>query len=178
MRNLTPFNRSNSSFDPFRMLDDFERDMRRFLDNMDVRSGSTSDNEFHTPACDVMDKDTHFVMSFDLPGIPKDEIKIDVRNGQLFVSGDRRSEKTEGGYSEKRYGHYERSITLPSNIDESNIEANYEDGVLYVALPKTEQSKRKEISISDSKKGIWQKLLGHRRDESKDVDVKKGGKAA
>lgn len=169
MRDLVKFNQFGTN--PFRMLDDIEKDMKRFLDSF---SPSTSDEGSSTllPACDIEDKDSHYVMSFDVPGIPKENLDIEVVNGQLRISGERKSEKKEGDYSEKRYGRYERIMSLPEGVSEEDIEANYENGVLSVAVPKVESSRQdsgKKISISEGKKdGVWKKLLGGKISEKKE----------
>lgn len=115
------------------------------------------------PACDVNETDTHYLLSFDLPGVKKDEIKIEARDNQLIVSGERKKEQKEQAKGrmnqEKYYGSFMRTFTLPSDLDVNQVEANFENGVLQVALPKTEMNKGKQIPIKEGK------VLTHKKED-------------
>lgn len=170
MRDLTNLN--DFGLSPFGMLDNIEKELKKF--RADSLGGEFS------PRCDIQDKDSHYLLSFDLPGIPKDEIEVEVANGQLRVSGERRSEKKEGDYSEKSYGSFERVMSLPENTDEESIEANYENGVLSIAVPKSasEEKGSKKISVKEGEHGgVWSKLLPHGK-KRKEAPGKGGSKAA
>ncbi len=104
-----------------------------------------------TPACDVEETDTHYLVSFDLPGVKKDDVKIELHENQLTVSGERKEEKKGRGSRERYYGSFTRSFTLPSNVNADKAEANYENGVLQIALPKTAASVGKQIPIKEGK---------------------------
>lgn len=92
-----------------------------------------------------------YQLSFDLPGLAEDDIKIDLKENQLIVQAERKQsfERKEGDAvrTEKHYGLYSRTIDLPLNIDEGRIEAEYKNGVLEVFVPKAEKAKAKSISI-------------------------------
>jgi HSP20 family protein len=104
-------------------------------------------------ACDVEETGSHYLMSFDLPGISKEDVKIEVVDNKLTVSGERKSEKKDDKnnhyVTERHYGSFQRSFTLPSTIDASHVEASYKDGVLQIALPKAESAKPRQIKISE-----------------------------
>ncbi|MFN7684567.1 MAG: Hsp20/alpha crystallin family protein [Oligoflexia bacterium] len=124
------------------------------------------------PACDVDETDTHFLVSFDLPGVPQDAIKIECRDHQLVVSGERESEskRTEGGaVSRERYlGSFMRSFQLPSAVKAEQVQAHLQDGVLRIAIPKAEVSSTKQIPISTGttgQPGFFEKLLTHKKGE-------------
>jgi HSP20 family protein len=104
-----------------------------------------------TPACDIEETDTQYVVTFDLPGVKKDEVKIDLQNNQLTVSGERKEETNGRKSRELYYGSFCRSFTLPSNVEAENVEANYKDGVLQIALPKSAVSTGKQIPIKEGK---------------------------
>lgn len=128
-----------------------------------------------SPTCDVDETESHYLMTFDLPGVNKNDVKIELRDNQLIVSGERKQERKEGKRVQERfYGSFQRVFTLPSHVDPEKIEASYEDGVLYLAVPKAESVKPKQVQIGEKKSGIFGKLLG--RDEKK--EEKKGEKAA
>jgi HSP20 family protein len=133
------------------------------------------------PACDVEETDSHYLMSFDLPGVSKDDVKIEVVENQLTVSGERKSEKKDDKnnrhVAERYYGSFQRVFTLPSTIDATKVEASYRDGVLQVALPKAESAKPQQIKISDGKGGIFSKLIGQKQNQV-EREVKDSNKAS
>jgi HSP20 family protein len=148
---------------PFALLNDLEKDMRRIFD--DFSTAGDLDFPKNFAALDVYDKDSHYVVSMDIPGIPKEDINIEVKDGRLRVWGERGSEKKEGDYTERHWGRFERSVPIPADANDSDIEANFENGVLNVALPKTKESKAKKIDIKEGNKdGIWKNLLGKKED--------------
>ena len=108
------------------------------------------------PSMDVEEAENHFRVVFDLPGVPKEALKIEVRDNQLFVSGDRIQEVKEENrgvrFSERIFGHFQRSIALPAHVDPENVEAQFENGVLTLVLPKLEASKSKMIQIGEKSK--------------------------
>lgn len=94
-------------------------------------------------------KDAYF-LSFDLPGVKKEDLKIDVRARTISISGERKFEKREDtGF--QRYecvsGTFERSFTVPEGVDSSRVDAVLADGVLRVTLPKSEAEKPRTIEI-------------------------------
>lgn len=92
-------------------------------------------------------------MSFDLPGVKKDDIKIELVDNQLVVTGERKTERDENKEGrvrrERYYGSFQRVFTLPLAGDASKIEAGFQDGVLRVVIPKTAASKHQTIKISE-----------------------------
>ena len=115
------------------------------------------------PAADVSELKDHFLVSVEMPGIPRDEIKIEVVENTITVSGERHSEtkRTEHGtwYGERRFGKFQRSFRLPEGINADNIEANHQDGVLHLMIPKAASAKPRQIKIS-SGSSFFGKLLG------------------
>ena len=97
------------------------------------------------------DKDTVTVQA-ELPGLKKEDINISLEDGFLTISGERKQEqKVEGAESyrtERFVGIFQRTVTLPSEVDAEKIKASYTDGILTVTLPKSEKSKPKQIPIS------------------------------
>ena len=113
-------------------------------------------NREFLPSVDVEDSGDHFLLSFDLPGMKKDNVKISVQENVLTVSGERkdeREEKTKTKYlSERYYGSFSRSFTLPAGIRTEDIVADYKDGVLKISIPKAAASKGREIKIGEGKR--------------------------
>jgi len=107
-----------------------------------------------SPALDVSDDKDNYLVTLELPGMKKDEINISLQNGVLTVSGERKheSEKTEGQTfrSERYFGKFQRSVTLPAAVDANKVKAAYKDGILSIELPKAEEAKPKQIEVSVS----------------------------
>jgi HSP20 family protein len=103
------------------------------------------------PALDMSESDSSIDVRMDLPGITAKDIDIQISGNVLTVSGKREEEKEEKGKTfhrvERRYGDFSRSVTLPSAVEESEIAAEYRDGVLTIKLPKTEESKAHKIKV-------------------------------
>lgn len=108
-----------------------------------------------SPPCDIQETDREYLVSFDLPGVNKDEVKIEVQGNQLTVSGERKKEqKVESkGHlnTESFYGSFFRSFSLPNEVEADYAEANFENGVLKISLPKAEKSSSKQIPINQVK---------------------------
>ena len=103
------------------------------------------------PALDVKETDKEFVVRMDLPGLQKKDIHLSVDNNVLTIRGERKREEEEkdANYycSERFYGTFQRSLTLPTEIDQDNIKAEYKNGVLTITLPKTEEAKARVVEI-------------------------------
>lgn len=131
-----------------------------------------------SPPCDVEEHPDSYLLSFDMPGLKKDDISIEVRGNQIVVSGDRRQErKVEEGCMqllERRTGHFSRTMSLPTDVKSEGIEARYEDGVLAIAVPKCEATRATKVKIGEAKGGFFKNLLGgSSKQESVDVNVEK-----
>ena len=87
-------------------------------------------------------------MSLELPGLNKDEIAISPHSGVLTVSGEHRD--GEAFHSERTFGKFQRSVTLPATVDAARVKATCKDGILRVELPKAEEAKPKQIAVSVS----------------------------
>jgi HSP20 family protein len=106
---------------------------------------------------DIVEEPNQFKITCEVPGVPKENIKVNIENNHLTISGNKKEEKydekeqqgTKIRRSERFYGDFRRTFRLPTNVDPNNLEARYENGVLCLALPKVEpkQPERKEITI-------------------------------
>jgi HSP20 family protein len=103
------------------------------------------------PAVDLVETDAHYVLRADLPGLSEDDVKIELEENVLTISGERRNEQEtrEDGYYriERGYGHFSRSLTLPQGVDDDSIVATFDRGVLEVKIPKPEQRKPRRVTI-------------------------------
>ena len=103
------------------------------------------------PAVDIIERDNEYVLEAEVPGLKKDEIRIDLKDGVLTISGERKYEDEEkkDKYTrvERCYGSFTRSFTLPDHVETDKIDASYKDGVLTVTLPKGEKARPKAIDV-------------------------------
>ena len=107
-----------------------------------------------TPALDVYDEKDNFIVKVELPGMKKEDIGISLHDGVLTVSGERKHEREEkeGGTfrSERYFGRFQRSVTLPALVNAGDVKANYKDGILTIDLPKSEEAKPRQIAVNVS----------------------------
>jgi HSP20 family protein len=144
-------------WEPLRELATVQQQMRRMLE--DVFGGSAGEMEERErrwlPSMDVVDRDNELLLRFDLPGVPKEDINVEIEDGTLVVSGERRSEQEERGERfyrrERSFGSFTRSIPLPEGIDPEQIKADFREGVLELRVPKPAQrSQKKRITVGGS----------------------------
>jgi len=104
------------------------------------------------PEFSVEEGDKNVTLHAEIPGVPAKDIHVEVREGALTISGERKDEAEgepaeEPRWATRRYGSFARTFSLPSNINADAIEASYKDGVLTVTLPKSEEAKPKTIEV-------------------------------
>jgi HSP20 family protein len=103
------------------------------------------------PAADIVENKDGFMVTAELPGLKKEEIKVTVQNNVLTISGEKKKElESQNDMAhklERSYGSFSRTFELPAVVDASRINAEFKDGVLKVELPKIEEAKPKEIAI-------------------------------
>ena len=106
---------------------------------------------FWAPLLDLEETRDEVIVRAELPGLKKEEIKLQVEGDLLVLSGERKSDSESKEKTvhrlERTYGQFQRVVELPSQVDGSRATAAYEAGVLTVRLPKREEAKRKEIAI-------------------------------
>ncbi len=144
---LTPFRRDRG----FRELRDGFSLLNSMLDNMDEQKENSL--VAFTPSVNTREGEYAYHVEVDLPGVKKEDIGINVQDNVLTISGERKSKeetKEEDYYKvESQYGRFERSFTLPENVDQEDIHAESQDGVLEVVIPKLKVVKEtpKKIEI-------------------------------
>ena len=103
------------------------------------------------PAMDLMEREDHFVLRADLPGLTEDDVSIEIQDGTLTVSGERKEEhesRERGWYRlERQFGSFSRSLTLPEGVDADGVSAEFQNGVLEVRIPKPEERKPRRVQI-------------------------------
>ena len=107
-----------------------------------------------TPEVDVEEKDNHYIITADIPGLTKKDVKVNITNDILTISGERKtvndSEKDHYHYRERQYGSFSRSFNLPETVKEDDVSASFKNGILEITLPKHEEvlPEEREIKIS------------------------------
>ena len=114
-----------------------------------------------SPAVDVQESQNELLLAFEIPGMTPDQVEVTTDNGVLTVRGEKREERKEGDERqfhlvERSYGAFSRSFQLPKNLDESKIDASFENGVLTVRIPKAALPQPKRIQVNTSKGGTKQ----------------------
>ena len=103
------------------------------------------------PRVDVAETDNEVVVTTELPGVERKDVKLSVEDNVLTIGGEKKQEKEtkEKNYHcvERRYGTFSRSFTLPTRIQADKVKATFKDGILTMKLPKVEEAKTKEIPI-------------------------------
>jgi len=141
------------STDLFSMRDEMNRMFDRFFKRSTFDDDNTAMHAL-VPDVDITEKDDSYILKADLPGVAKDDVKITLRENILTIKGEKkreREEKHRDSYrSERMYGTFERTFTLPSIVRDEKIQANFKDGVLTVEIPKSEEVKPKEIPVKSA----------------------------
>jgi HSP20 family protein len=142
-------------WEPLRELSSLQTEMNRLFNtafDAPATPGNGGTMRRWVPAMDLLETADHFVLRADLPGMTQEEVKIELEDSTLTVSGERKSEhedKQEGYYRvERAFGTFSRSLTLPKGIDAEAVTASFENGVLEIRVPKPEERKPRRISIA------------------------------
>lgn len=115
--------------------------------------GSSSEEAGFVPRLSVAETDKGYEVSADLPGMKPEDLEIEIKNGNLWITGQRREEKQEKGKKyhrvEQRFGRFQRVLSLGEVVDPDAVKADYKDGVLHIHVPKTEAAVARKIPISN-----------------------------
>ena len=142
-------------WEPLRELSSLQNEMNRLFNTVfdaPATPGNGGTMRRWVPAMDLLETADHFVLRADLPGMTQDDVKIELEDSTLTVSGERKSEhedKQEGYYRvERAFGSFSRSLTLPKGINADAVTASFDNGVLEIRVPKPEERKPRRISIA------------------------------
>ena len=126
----------------------FTRDVDRLFDAF---FGRERESRRWVPQMDLVEAEDHFVLKADLPGLDEGDVSIEVQDGTLTISGERKAEhesRERGWYRiERSFGSFSRSLTLPDRVDPDGISASFDRGVLEVRIPKPEEHKPRRVEI-------------------------------
>lgn len=139
---------------PGREIMGIQGEMNRVFDNFfgTPRRVEKDDRVLYwTPRVDVEEADDQFVVTAELPGLNKDDVKIEVKDRMLTFTGEKKTENDKKDRNihlyERTYGKFCRTFTLPDNVDVDKIEAGFKDGILHIDIPKTEETKPRQVEV-------------------------------
>jgi HSP20 family protein len=140
-------------WDPIRELDEIQTRLGRLFPARQGRQANEEEDLFAdwSPATDVQETDTEFIIKTDLPEVAKEDVKVHLQEGVLTVEGERKREKEEKGRKfhkiEREYGKFVRRFALPTETDAVNVRADFKNGVLTVHLPKSAKATPTTIEV-------------------------------
>ncbi|MBI5577262.1 MAG: Hsp20/alpha crystallin family protein [Deltaproteobacteria bacterium] len=141
-------------WDPLRDLSGIQDKMNQLFEDTFSRTRGREEalgKGMWTPAVDIFETEEAVMVKAEIPGLERDQIAVEVKDGILTLHGERKFEKEvkEENYHriERSYGTFHRSFSLPSSVEQDRISAKFKDGVLEVTLPKKERAKPKQIKV-------------------------------
>ena len=138
--------------DPFRELASFFETFADGSGKAQLAGGN------FVPAVDVYEDEQNLVLKLEVPGVNEEDLNVSVENNTLTVQGERKFEKEEKEENfhriERRYGSFTRTFKLPTTVDTEKVEANYDKGILKIALAKRAEAKPKQIKVGNGEKTL------------------------
>jgi HSP20 family protein len=122
------------------------------------QEGDATLNSSWAPACDIFEDKDGIKIVAEIPGVKTEDIRLSMENNTLTIRGEKKQiaeEKTERVHRyERSYGVFERSFSLPSTVDAERVQADYDNGLLTVTLPKIERAKPREIQVRQAQQSV------------------------
>jgi HSP20 family protein len=145
-------------WDPTREVDSLQSEVNRVFDVFFGNgAGQGTRARRWVPAMDLVETEEHLVLRADLPGLSEEDVALEIKDGVLTLSGERKAEheeKSEGFYRvERSFGGFSRSLTLPQGIDAEQVAAEFNNGVLEVRIPKPAERKPHRVAIGAAANG-------------------------
>jgi HSP20 family protein len=148
---LSSLNRWNPSSQILTARDPFFRLFEPFF-NQNQSGNEDVSNQAWMPPVDIQETEEGYRLTAELPGLTRDDINITLENNVLRLAGERKFEKDVKKESyhriERAYGNFQRSFSLPHQVNPEKVQAAFKDGVLTIAVPKAEQAKSRKITIA------------------------------
>lgn len=142
-----------SRYRPLNTVFAVPRDLGRMMDDVFGGGWDAGENlRQWLPATDISETPEAVTMRLEVPGLSRDQIRIAVENNVLTVRGEKTQETSSENESfrrtERSFGSFERSFSLPAYVDSDNVQASLQDGILSITLPRREETKAREIQIA------------------------------
>ncbi len=140
-------------WEPFREMDSLQREMNRLFDSLSSTTQPESGTAY-IPLAEITETESEIHLKLEVPGMDAKDIDIQVSDEALAISGERKSVSRTDAKGQKRsefrYGSFRRVIPLPTRVQNTNINAEYKDGILHLILPKDEAEKTKVFKVKIS----------------------------
>jgi HSP20 family protein len=141
----------STRWDPFREFSTLQDRMHRLFRETQGTEESLPTSHF-APPVDVYEDEHNVTLKIEVPGVDEKDIDVRIENNVLTVHGERKFEKEEKEENfrrvERQYGSFTRTFTLPTTVDAEKVSANYDKGILKIALPKKAEAKPKQITVN------------------------------
>ena len=141
-------------WDPFREMEELGERFNRLVEQRADRRESGQEAltvADWIPKVDIVEDEKEFLIKAELPEVDKKDVKVTIQQGILTIQGERKQEKEENGKRihrvERSYGTFVRAFTLPEEVAESELKAEFKDGVLMIHLPKAEKPRPQAVEI-------------------------------
>ena len=142
-------------WNPFKEIEEMEKRLSSYFGRTPTSTGIDKKEAITvaewSPLVDISEDEKEYLIKAEIPEMRKEDIKLNVHDDVLTITGERKYEKEEKNKKyhrvERAYGSFMRSFTLPEDADGSKVNAEYKDGVLKVHLPKSEKAKPKAIEV-------------------------------
>jgi HSP20 family protein len=129
----------------------FENEMENLMERFFGNGGEEWGITRFTPSLNVSETDDGYEVSVELPGLKPDDVKVELSAGSLSISGEKQEKEEEKGKTfhriERRHGEFRRTIQLPGAVQDDKVEAKFENGVLTIEVPKSEEVKPKRVEV-------------------------------
>jgi HSP20 family protein len=136
-------------FDPFHELEEMSARIGSMLGRINRRDFEAFGD--WAPAVDVQETDSEYLVKADLPEMTKENVKIGIEDGVLTIEGERRQEKEEHTKKyhrlERAYGKFVRRLSVPTDVDEAQVKAEFKNGVLSVHMPKSSDTRPRSVAV-------------------------------
>jgi len=133
-------------FEPAKEFENIGRRMRKFVD--EFPEGFSFEVGGFNPRLDLAEDDSNILVFIELPGVSKENVKLSIQDNILTIKGEKKKEvddeKVNYFRTERVFGSFSRAIELPVEVDLDNVSAKFENGVLYIELPKQQKAKKEK----------------------------------
>ena len=139
---------SPARWEPFRELEQLQEQTLELLEN--AWSGRPADGLTWTPPVDIEETEDAWIVEAEIPGVKRQDVNVETRDSELLISGEIKERERKGILRRRtrRVGEFEFRVTLPGGLDPNNVEANVDDGVLTVRIPKPEQARPQRVEVT------------------------------
>ena len=153
MRSLMNTQNRSTVSDPFRAIEEMMDEVWR---GWPSRFASGTAQPVFRPAMDLVEDENAYTVRLDLPGLESDNVRVEIEDNTLTISGEMGDTVEQEGdryhYRERYVGAFQRSVRLPNTLNAEKVEANFENGVLNIVLPKRPEAQPRQIKIATGKK--------------------------